>query len=821
MKATFVLALLPAVCLCLSTTPIHAQNAPASEIADSADAEPEQHQMVLCAKEDPAAPGRIAGVLKDQSGAVVQGVKVEAWSLSSGVKRSVTTGTDGRFVFDGAVKGRYQITAVAASFQIAIVRDVTVLPCNETTLNIILKIAPEMTVVEVIEQAIESGAPTRQLDAGDQARSRNAAELSGYTPGVSLRENGQLASVPLLHGLGDERTKLVVDGMTVSSACANHMNPPLSYLAPSHAAGLRVMAGITPVSQGGDSIGGTISVDSRVPVFASGNERLREENTSSGFFRSNGQNYGGSLTEWVAGRNLGIGYTGWWTTNDNYTDGNGHKVTSTYAQSTDHTVVIAAQGARNFISAEAGLHHVPYQGFPNAQMDLVRNYAESLNLHYHRSFEGGGIDSHVYWQGAWHSMNIGHDKSTFPMPMWMPMNTHGRDFGYSAKLDVSLSARHTLLAGNEFHRFVLDDRWPAVPGASPMMGPNTFVNVHNGRRFRVGTFAELASKWNPQWTTLFGLRNDSVWTNADPVQGYSTMMYGNDANAFNTLNRSKIDMNFDFTGMARLQPNTSGTFEFGFARKTRSPNLYERYAWSTNMMASGMIGWFGDGNYYVGNVGLKPETANTVSGTASRRIGSASPWDFKFTPYMTYIQQYVDVDTLKTKTYGMSTFAQLQFANHDARIYGADLSAIGSIWNGHTFGVAKIGAVAGWLHGERLDTSTGLYQMMPVNLRVVFDEEFKGLTAGFGIQAVDRKSNVDPHRFEQTTPGYSLFNVHASYRRGHLFASVATDNLLNKTYDLPLGGVNFDDYMGSMWMGKIKPLTGRGRSASFNLTAQF
>ena len=40
--------------------------------------------------------------------------------------------------------------------------------------------------------------------------------------------------------------------------------------------------------------------------------------------------------------------------------------------------------------------------------------------------------------------------------------------------------------------------------------------------------------------------------------------------------------------------------------------------------------------------------------------------------------------------------------------------------------------------------------------------------------------NVDPHRFEQVTPGYALFNVHAGYQRGHLRANAAADNLLNK-----------------------------------------
>ena len=99
--------------------------------------------------------------------------------------------------------------------------------------------------------------------------------------------------------------------------------------------------------------------------------------------------------------------------------------------------------------------------------------------------------------------------------------------------------------------------------------------------------------------------------------------------AFNALNRAKTDVNLDATALARYEPNAASTYEFGYARKTRSPNLYERYAWSTNRMASGMIGWFGDGNYYVGNVGLKPETANTVSGTARWHDRARKPWEIE------------------------------------------------------------------------------------------------------------------------------------------------------------------------------------------------
>ena len=102
-----------------------------------------------------------------------------------------------------------------------------------------------------------------------------------------------------------------------------------------------------------------------------------------------------------------------------------------------------------------------------------------------------------------------------------------------------------------------------------------------------------------------------------------------------------------------------------------------------------------------------------------------------------------------------------------------------------------------------------------------FDEELKGFTAGIGVQAVDRKSNVDPWRFEQKTPGYALFNLRLGYQREHLRMNVASENQLNRNYELPLGGVNFDDFMASMWMDQIRPLTGRGRSVSGSLAIRF
>lgn len=811
MKSAMGAALTVALCLHCQARWVFAQAGQATQPGSMAAGE--------ASATDGVVNGSVTGAVSDSQGAVVAGAKVDLKDTGSAAVWTHTTSPLGRFAFDGVAAGAYRVTIKAPGFA-PVDLNVRVVAGFATVLDVRLRIAPVETEIRVKADSESTTTARWMVSTDEQARSRNSAEIVSEAPGVSLRESGALAGVPALHGMGDERTKVVIDGATVEPSCPNHMNPPLSYVAPAGIGMVTVLAGITPVSLGGDSLGGTVAVDTGAPVFATGKEHVHEQTDAAGFYRSNGEDYGGSLTQTLSGRHVGIGYTGTWSSNGDYLDGNGNKVTSTYAQSTDHSVMLATEGAGNLVTLEAGLHHTPYEGFVNARMDLVRNYAEQLNLHFHRMLERNALDAHFYWQGTWHSMNIGRDKSTFPMPMWMPMNTHGRDVGYTVNLELPLGARHTLRVGNELHHFRLDDIWPPLAGAAPYMGPNAFVSVHDGRRVRLGTYAEAVSAWNARWSTLFGIRNDTVWTNAGPVQGYSDF-YATDADKFNTENRSHTDPDVDVTALVRWKPDKAGSYELGYARKSRAPNLYERYAWSTNWMTSGMIGWFGDGNYYVGNVALRPETANTISGTVRWRGDAERGWTVRATPYFTSIENYIDVDTLATTVSGMSTFSQLQFANFSARIYGGDLDGSSALWNGGRFGQGTIEAVGAWLHGQRTDSSTPLYQMMPLNARVNFDEAIKGLAAGLGVEAVDRKKNVDPRRFEPQTPGYTLLNVHASYRRGALAGSGGADNLLNKAYELPLGGVNMDDFMAGMGMGTIKPVTGKGRSGFFSLNLRF
>ena len=102
---------------------------------------------------------------------------------------------------------------------------------------------------------------------------------------------------------------VVVNGMNLSSACSNHMNPAMSYIAPSQVGKAVVMAGITPVSQAA-SIGGTITLDPLAPEFASAEQGTVFKNQVSNFFRSVNDNFGASASGDYATEN----WRGWTTT---------------------------------------------------------------------------------------------------------------------------------------------------------------------------------------------------------------------------------------------------------------------------------------------------------------------------------------------------------------------------------------------------------------------------------------------------------------------------------------------------------------------------
>jgi iron complex outermembrane receptor protein len=656
----------------------------------------------------------------------------------------------------------------------------------------------------------------------------DSASLVSDIPGGAVWGAGGVSSLPAINGMGADRIQVAVNSMLISPACPNEMNPPLSFVNPAMIARMRAYLGIAPVSAGGDYIGAKINVTTAPPQFAAGPSWVTSAMVS-GYFRSNGNAYGVDATATAANRDTSITYTGGWVRAGDYKAADGTRVKSTLYETQNHALSIAKETFGNLFAVQVGGQFIPYQGYVNQYMDMVYNRGAFINGRYDGRFDWGKLEATAFVHQIRHTMGfIAPDKTGA-----MPMDTRGIDGGYSLKATIAASAHDAIRVGNELIYNKLDDWWDPVPG-SMMMGPNTFININDGHRGRVGTFAEWERHWDRQWSTIVGLRSDVVWMNTGPVHGYNAMSYGADAAAFNGRDRARTDANLDGSALVRFEPDQGSLFELGFARKTRSPNLYERYSWSTSAMAMRMTGWFGDGNGYVGNLDLKPEKAHTVSFTAAWHDPERKYWDVRVTPYYSYVQDYIDVDrcasagcltALPANLTATNGFVFLRFANHDAALYGVNVEGKLALWNNPDFGRGDLRGTLGYVHGERTD-GIGLYHLMPINAKIALDHTWGNWSSSLELQLVGAKTRVSEVHNELTTPAYALVNFRTGYQWQAVRVDVGIDNLFNQSYLLPLGGADLVDYRTASMMGGTSPIwgygvAGPGRSFNGRLTVKF
>lgn len=644
-------------------------------------------------------------------------------------------------------------------------------------------------------------ADVSQVDVSRDGFPADTATLLQQVPGMSIVAGGGVSGLPSLRGLADDRLRIQVDGMDIVSACANHMNPALSYIAPSQVDSVQVLSGITPVSAGGDSIGGTIRVRSADPRFAAPGAGLVREGQAGLFYRSNGSVRDASASATFATDRFSATYRGESVKSGNYRAGGDFKpatlpstpralppdeVGSSAYESQNQSVTLALRGERRIVELKLGMQRIPYQGFPNQRMDMTRNDSQQFNLRLRERHDWGTLEARAYHEHTHHGMNFGDDKQYWYGPKMdipgMPMETEGRNTGLAVNASAPLSDADLLRIGSEFQRYRLNDWWPPSGGG---MAPDIFWNIRDGRRDRLAAYAEWDRRWSPAWFSQFGIRGENVTSDAGTVQGYNAT-YAADAAAFNAQQRRRHDHNVDLTAQARYAPDRESTYKFGYARKTRSPNLYERYSWSTGGMAMNMVNIAGDGNGYVGDIGLRPEVAHTVSASAEWHDAAQEQWFLAVSPYYTRVKDYVDARCLAAQC-ARNSFVLLRFANQDARLYGAEVSARALLAQG-AYGSFTASGLVNYVVGKNETTSDNLYNMMPLNARLSLVHQLGAWGSTVELQAVAAKDRVSQLRNELATAGYGLLNLRTGYAWKHVKFDAGVENVLDRRYDLPLGG---------------------------------
>jgi iron complex outermembrane receptor protein len=704
----------------------------------------------------------------------------------------------------------------------------------------------ELPSIEVIAERI-SETPINVNERSD------SASLLSNQAGVSLYQAGGVSSLPAIHGLADDRIRIKVDGMDLISACANHMNPPLSYIDPAHVSSIQVFAGISPVSLGGDSIAGTIDVKSATPAFAKTGQGLRMSGQVNTFYHSNNDAKGVNVSTSVANESVYMRYTGSTVKANNFKAGKKFKnagqaaigrgwleadeVGSSAYESRNHALAFGVKHDNHLLELKLGLQDIPYQGFSNQRMDMTNNESKQFNFSYQGEYDWGHLKARAYHEKTRHSMQFGDDKQYFyGNAPGMPMETKGENTGLAITGDIEVSADNTIKVGAELQRYRLDDWWSSS-GTGMMMSPNPFWNINDGERDRYDVFAEWDAQWNTAWSSQLGVRSSTVKMDAGKVQGYNNMGgmmgYGNPASstsipgAFNAANRSNTDHNIDITALARFAPDQNQMFEGGYALKTRSSNLYERYTWSNNnTMVMNMNNLFGDGNGYIGNLNLKPEKAHTLSLTGRWHDAAKQDWQLNITPYFTYVDDYINA-TICAKV-GKSCpartdgFVNLSLDNQSAKLYGIDIDGKKDLGQIGSLGHLEARGVLSYVRGKSNTDNDDLYNIMPLNAIFALDHRLGAWSNSIEAKLVASKDHVQAVRQELKTAGYGLLNLYSQYDFKHASLDFAVLNVFDKGYDNPLGGA----YVGQgATMGTGAPygvvVPGMGRSVNVSLTLKY
>ena len=700
---------------------------------------------------------------------------------------------------------------------------------------------------DINEQSyISGGSLSDELIRFNSIKSNNSGSLLNYFSGVNSANNGGASSMPVIRGLADDRIKIKVDGIDLISACANHMNSPLSSIDSSNVEQIKVFAGLTPVSMGGDSIGGSVVINSAQPEFAKIGQRIIN-NKFSTFYRSNNKASGVNINSSIASDKLSFNYNGSYIDAENFKAAkhfkssglaatgrefiSGKEVGSSAFKDGNHMLTLGVRQDNQLFNIKLGYQNTPDQGFANQRMDSTKNDIIKINMAYQNNYDWGKLEARFFNEKTQHSHNFGQDKQfAYSMNvLGMPMNAKGNNLGFTIKADILASQKDLITIGSEFQRYRLDDWWTSS-GTGPM-SPNTFQNINNGERDRFDVYVEWLKSLTPKLNSSVGLRYGQVRSNSGTVHGYNdnnttgstTHNQANNSTAFNNSNRSKNDHNIDLSVLGEYIVNQEKSYEIGYAIKTRSPNLYERYTWSTWMMAANMNNTYGDGNGYVGNVNLKPETSHTFSVSSDWHDKYKKNWSFKATPYLTYVADYIDaVACSKVGKSCMSRsdgFSTLSLHNQAAKIYGFDLDSQQSLTKVKGYGSLILKGSFSYSRGENTDANDNLYRVMPANGKLAIEQKYNQWTNRVEASLVSNKTKLSKIRNETRSPGYGLVNIFSTYKHKEAQLSFGITNLFNKYYIDPLGG----SYVGqgaTMMTGisNNHGVSGMGRSFNFGLT---
>ena len=625
----------------------------------------------------------------------------------------------------------------------------------------------------VIEQgAADVGASTVVIG-GEPMMSTPAADGGEFlrsVPGVTAGRMGGHGLELVIRGQSQNQLNIIDTGSHTYGGCPNRMDPPAATAGISRADKIIVERGYQSVTNGPGGSGGSVILEREAPEFED-DKRLSFGLVTGVSSNSGKVNVSGDFSLDLGKGFYVEGYAGSKTA-DNYKDGDGASVRSSYDQkSAGVTFGYADNGIDLAVDIERD--RVEDALFPGAGMDSPLSDTSIYRLRGGVDLDAGilrRIEGNMFLSEVEHVMDNFTLRPAGAMYARTPTtsDTHGGkleahlEFGATrAKIGVDLVSSNrvaTFYSGMGPAPILAED--PAF--ARFLMWPDVTIR-------QTGLYAESITDLSDRLTMTLGARYDHVKASAGAagvVPGGSAMS----ANDFymmrygTTFNTAREENNIG--GLARLDYalDADSNIYVGISRSVRTADATERAIVKSNT--------------WVGNPDIAPEKHHQLDIGYERDGGN---WTFNASVYADRVNDYILRDQF-------SVAGATLYRNVDALLTGLEVN--GS-W---TSGGFEVLADATYTRGRNKTDDRDLAQIPPLSGSVTASYGQDAWRLGGRVNWAMSQDKIDPSRDPGATPGWATLDLFGRYALNDTAVLIAgVDNVFDKTYANHLSRTNVFD----------------------------
>jgi iron complex outermembrane receptor protein len=639
-----------------------------------------------------------------------------------------------------------------------------------------------------------------QIQPSITAPTSDAASLLSRVAGAALVGNGPISGQVQFRGLFSDRLAIQVNGQKFQSAGPNAMDPPLHYAPMILVEQINISRGTGSVKDG-IGIGGTINAELKTIDFAE--DRFWKAGSKLGAsLRTADQSYAIGGVTGVSNQQWRIYGLAAYEKGDDLRIGGGGKARATSFERLSYGLGGGFRHDGGEFSIEWKRQETGPSGNPAFAMDIDFFNGDFLRTTTEKQLGDWSLKTKLGYS------HITHGMSNFGL---RPVPENRNSWRYSSAQADSLTAQISI--EHQHIALGVDGEWndQNVRITNPNNANFWIASLNQVQQQRAGVFLELSEKFGSIAINLGGRLDFHKSQMSDPAVGPSVpQMVANWAEQVAFNNHELKDRTGDI--MLRLWSDRGNVKpRLTLAYKQRVGTAVERHSWMPTEASGGLA----DGNIYIGNPNLRPETAWIVEAgvDVEQRNLTWRPSIFyrRIDNFIQGVPVPDEFPIVRNIAAMNGDATPLMFANVDANIYGADMDMH---WN--VGGPWSLDATLSYVRGKRRDIDDNLYRIAPLNGRLALQWNKTNILLSAELVGAAAQKKVSRSNDERVSASWLIANLWAEYKfASKLTIALGVENLWDQRAADHLSGIN-RVAQSAVRVGEPIPMGGRSVNLRIN-----